>query len=211
MKRLFRLAVQLYPSSWRQRYGSEFEALLDDLKPGWCELFDVITGAVTMQTKTLGAIPVVCALVGAGVGGMIALRTTESFASSATIRLKAQDRANAEDVQVSVEKALGASPGTRNATFVTFRGDSAHATLRLTYLDRDPAQAQRVTETLAAAIAAETNQRGASAEVIGAASLPTSPVGLNYSLPVASGSGIGFVAGCVALLLVRSRRRISDV
>lgn len=96
MKRLFRLAARLYPSWWRQRYASEFEALLDDMKPGWRELFNVINGALTMQIKTLGTIPVAGALAGAFVGGIVAMRTPEVYASSATIRLKARDIANAE-------------------------------------------------------------------------------------------------------------------
>ena len=30
MKQLIRFAAKLYPRSWRERYGAEFEALLDD-------------------------------------------------------------------------------------------------------------------------------------------------------------------------------------
>ncbi len=121
MKRLVRLAVRLYPSWWRQRYASEFEALLEDVKPGWPEFFDVLNGALAMQIKTLGTIPVVCALAGAIVGGIIALRTPEVFASSATIRLKAGDIANADStaqkLPVSFEKALGASSGNEGGDF----------------------------------------------------------------------------------------------
>jgi hypothetical protein len=61
MKRLLGVAARLYPSWWRQRYESEFDALLEDVRPGWRELRDVITGALTMQIKTVGTIPVVCA------------------------------------------------------------------------------------------------------------------------------------------------------
>jgi hypothetical protein len=62
MKWLCRFAARLYPSWWRRRYATEFEALLEDVTPGWRALFDVITGALTMQIKTPGTIPVVCAL-----------------------------------------------------------------------------------------------------------------------------------------------------
>jgi hypothetical protein len=34
MRRLLRLAAWLYPPAWRDRYGAEFEALLDDAGPG---------------------------------------------------------------------------------------------------------------------------------------------------------------------------------
>jgi hypothetical protein len=210
MKRLFRLAVLLYPSWWRQRYASEFEALLEDVTPGWYDLFDVITGALAMQIKTLGMIPVVCALAGAIAGAIVTLRTPEVFASSATIRLKAPDIADAEELRVSVDKALRSANGAREATLVTFRGDSARSTLRLTYLDRDPAQAQRVAEKLTAAIATENSAPGASAEVIDAPGLPTSPIKPEYSGTVASGSGVGLVAGGVVFLFLRSRRRPAD-
>jgi hypothetical protein len=218
MNRLFRLAVRLYPSSWRQRYAREFEALLEDVQPGWRELIDVISGALTMQIKTLGAIPVLCALAGAIVGGIVALRTPEVFASSATIGLKARDMANREsatvqELRVSLEKALGASSGTREATSVTLhRDDSAQITLlKLTYLDRDPAQAQRVAEQLIAAIATQNSERAGSIEVLDAPDLPRSPIRPDYPITVASGGGAGLVAGGVALLLLRSRRRPATV
>ena len=51
MKRLIRLASRLYPSSWRRRYAREFEALLDDVKPGPRQLFDVLKGAIAMRVR----------------------------------------------------------------------------------------------------------------------------------------------------------------
>jgi hypothetical protein len=118
MKLVFRLAVRLYPSWWRQRYGRELEALL--------------------------------------------------------------------------------------------RGDSAQTTLRLTYLDRDPAQAQRIAERLIAAIANETTARAASTEVLDAPSLPTSPIEPAYPVIVASGGGVGLAVGAVVLPFLRFRRRPAD-
>jgi uncharacterized protein involved in exopolysaccharide biosynthesis len=214
MKWLLRLAVQLYPGWWRQRYGREFEALLDDLKPGWRELSDVIHGALTMQIKTVGTIPVACALAGAIVGGIIAIRTPEVFASSATIALKAnRESAAAQEFRVSLERALGSSSETRKATSVTLqRADSAQLTLlKLTYLDPDPAQAQRVAERLTAAMATGNSERAASIEILDAPDLPKSPIGPDYPMTVASGGGVGLVAGGVVFLLLRSRRRPATV
>jgi hypothetical protein len=51
MKCLIRLASALYPSSWRRRYGPEFEALLDEVKPGLRQLIDVLKGAIAMQLR----------------------------------------------------------------------------------------------------------------------------------------------------------------
>lgn len=206
MNRLCRLAVRLYPSWWRQRYATEFEALLDEMKPGWREILDVIQGALTMQMQTLGTIPVVCALAGAIAGGILAMRTPEVFASSATILVK-RDGANVspvtpQELHVSLDKALGAANGKKEATLVTMRRwDSAQATLELTYLDRNPGQAQRVAEQLTAAIATPNREGTISTEVLAAPGLPTSPIKPDYPMSVASGGGVGLVAGCVALLL----------
>jgi hypothetical protein len=214
MKRLFRLATRLYPAWWRQRYRSEFEALLEDVKPGWREFFDVINGALTMQIRTLGMIPIVCTLAGAIVGGVIAFRTPALFASSATIRLGAGDIANAksataQELRASLDDALGESGGTRGEALVVtlLRGNSPQTTLRLTYLDRDPTETQRVAERLTAAIVTEKRERAPSAEVLDAPRLPRSPVEPDYSTTVASGGGVGLVLGGVVFLLLRSRRR----
>ena len=213
MKRLLRLAVRLYPAWWRRRYAREFEALLEDVKPGWHALLDIIGGALTMQIRTLTTIPVVCAVAGAIVGGIVARRTPQVFAASATMSVKALENAKeesafGEDVRVSLEKALGSSRGTRQATSVTLHGDdSAQITLlKLTYLDGDPAQAQRGAERLAAAITAQSRRAG-SIVVLRAAELPTSPVRPDYAITVGSGGGMGLVAGGLVLLLLRFRRR----
>jgi hypothetical protein len=51
MKRLIRLAAKLYPRNWRDRYGEEFAALLDDIHPAGRVAFDVLTGATLMQIR----------------------------------------------------------------------------------------------------------------------------------------------------------------
>ena len=51
MKSWIRLMARLYPKSWRQRYGAEFDALLDDAKPTWRDGFDVLRRALDMHMK----------------------------------------------------------------------------------------------------------------------------------------------------------------
>ena len=41
-----RRLVGLYPAAWRQRYGEEFLALLEDQPPGAIEVIDVAWGAI---------------------------------------------------------------------------------------------------------------------------------------------------------------------
>jgi capsular polysaccharide biosynthesis protein len=79
----------LYPASWRRRYGAEFEALLDDVRPGARELWDVVAGALKMQMiawdwrKTAAAF----ALAGAAVAGVVALRTPNMYISTAVVKM----------------------------------------------------------------------------------------------------------------------------
>jgi len=55
MKRAMRLLARLYPSSWRKRYGSEFDALLEDSKPSAHDALDIFCGALKMQMTTWGS------------------------------------------------------------------------------------------------------------------------------------------------------------
>jgi hypothetical protein len=51
MKHLIRLAALMYPKPWRERYGEEFEALLEDAGVNVRIVFDVLAGAVLMQVQ----------------------------------------------------------------------------------------------------------------------------------------------------------------
>ncbi|HLY59135.1 MAG TPA: hypothetical protein VKV95_00065 [Terriglobia bacterium] len=46
MRTLLRWAARLYPSVWRNRYGLEFDSLLEDISPTIGDLWDVLTGVV---------------------------------------------------------------------------------------------------------------------------------------------------------------------
>jgi hypothetical protein len=52
MKRLAQCLARLYPRRWRARYGQEFDALLEDAKLTWHDVFSVLTGALQMHLKT---------------------------------------------------------------------------------------------------------------------------------------------------------------
>jgi len=51
MKKALRFAVRLYPAWWRRRYGAEFSALLEESRPGWGDVLDLLKGAISMQMK----------------------------------------------------------------------------------------------------------------------------------------------------------------
>jgi len=52
MKRMLKFLARLYPSSWRERYAAEFEALLEEKPARARDVFDVILGALRMQLST---------------------------------------------------------------------------------------------------------------------------------------------------------------
>src|SRR5579862_9725021 len=51
MKALIRLAAKIYPRPWRERYGAEFEALLDDSKISAHTAADVVLGGIRIQLQ----------------------------------------------------------------------------------------------------------------------------------------------------------------
>jgi uncharacterized protein involved in exopolysaccharide biosynthesis len=90
MKFLLRLAVGLYPPAWRARYGVEFQALLDETRPGWRDIADVLNGGLQMRLRYLHPAVTVAALgiAGAILSGAIAFNTTGRFASTGTLNVR---------------------------------------------------------------------------------------------------------------------------
>ena len=73
MKRWMQWASRIYPRGWRERYGPEFDALLDDVQPGWRDVIDVMRGALIMRLTTdsgylkmIGAFALAGAIIAAG-------------------------------------------------------------------------------------------------------------------------------------------------
>ncbi len=90
MKRWIQLAARMYPRAWRERYGDEFEALLEDCNPGWRELFDAMGGAIRMQItngslywKTMAA----TAVLGAVVAAVAVFSWPKTYQATAVVRL----------------------------------------------------------------------------------------------------------------------------
>lgn len=99
-----RLAALLYPRVWRERYSEEFDALLEDYKPSWRELADVMRGALKMQIKNgreylkiVGALAVTGALV-ASVASFLAPR---EYVSSAVVQMAPREVEPFEQVILS--------------------------------------------------------------------------------------------------------------
>jgi hypothetical protein len=52
VKRLSQLVARLYPAQWRQRYGDEFDALIEDSRASWRSTFDILRGALKSRAVT---------------------------------------------------------------------------------------------------------------------------------------------------------------
>lgn len=91
MKKLVRLAAHLYPSSWRHRYGAEFDALLQDTGSGWRDVFDVLGGAIGMQLSTWSFrnVTVACGLLGLIIAAGWAFSLPNIYVSRAMFRVDA--------------------------------------------------------------------------------------------------------------------------
>lgn len=89
MRRVIRALISLYPKAWRERYENEYIALLDQMQPSWRTLFDVLGGALKMQTKTWTHWKIVplFAIAGVVVAAVYSLTMPNHYRSTAVIKL----------------------------------------------------------------------------------------------------------------------------
>lgn len=93
MNRWIARAAALYPRSWRQEYGEEFGAVLDDVKPRWRVFANVLGGAIRMQMtmgnnwlKLASATAACCAIMATG----LSFTVTPQYVSAAVLSVMPQ-------------------------------------------------------------------------------------------------------------------------
>jgi len=89
MRRWIEWAARCYPAGWRERYGEEFAALLEDAEPHWRDVWDVLRGALSVQLKTPAAylkFGVAMAVIGAIAAGAASLAMPRRYVSTAVLR-----------------------------------------------------------------------------------------------------------------------------
>lgn len=111
MRRLLWWATRVYPPAWRERYGAEFEALLEDAALQRGDVWDVLRGAFIMRmTKVnLVTIAAACALAGALIAGVTTLVRFTGYTSTGTIAVQAADSSQATaqfDLRRAMQRAL---------------------------------------------------------------------------------------------------------
>ena len=101
MKLAVRALVWLYPSSWRKRYGREFEALLEDATPSVGDACDIAWGALKMRiTKSVFARILVAGLsVGVIVATLVFVTTPKHYRSEAFFTAKPSSEITAHIVE----------------------------------------------------------------------------------------------------------------
>lgn len=99
MSRLIHLFSLMYPRAWRMRYGVEYAALLEDVRPDARTAVDVLSGALTMQMRTWKSWKVVAvsAVFGAAVIAGLFMEMPTRYISSAIIKVEGQGSPLQED------------------------------------------------------------------------------------------------------------------
>jgi len=88
MKRILKTLGRLYPRAWRERYGEEFDAILEDRKPCLLDIADVLLGAFRMRVSMRHLVQIVlpCGLAGAAIAWGIAARTPARYSSDTVVK-----------------------------------------------------------------------------------------------------------------------------
>ncbi len=87
MKRILKLLARLYPAAWHQRYGAEFDALLEDRNPRLRDIFDVLIEAMKMQFKTWSFIRITlaCSILGALIAAALSFTVPPQYISQTLV------------------------------------------------------------------------------------------------------------------------------
>src|SRR5579885_258210 len=90
MRRWIGWAGALYPRTWRERYASEFEELLNEVEPGWRVFADVVLGALRMHMfrgSLYWKLAATMALAGAFLSTAASFAVSRRYESSTEVRV----------------------------------------------------------------------------------------------------------------------------
>jgi hypothetical protein len=82
--------MRIYPAAWRDRYGVEFQALFDQMKPGWRDILNVLNGGLQMRLRRAQLALTVAAfgVLGALAAGALAAAASDRFASTGSMTVR---------------------------------------------------------------------------------------------------------------------------
>jgi LPS O-antigen subunit length determinant protein (WzzB/FepE family) len=89
MRNIARFLIHLYPASWRQRYGEEFQALLEDSAPSLSTFVDLMAGGIKMRltTPSFPKLALILSLSGLLAAWGISYLVTPTYISSAVLQI----------------------------------------------------------------------------------------------------------------------------
>jgi uncharacterized protein involved in exopolysaccharide biosynthesis len=216
MSRMIHFLARLYPRSWRQRYGAEYAALLEDVRPDGRTAVDVIAGALAMHIRNWKSWGILAgsALCGAAVIVGLFVAMPNSYVSVAVLKVEGQaggretiDAINSmmESVESRAELTGLITAGglylsrrsrmpfedvieemKKNITIQPLGANVAAFKIQFNY--SDPHLAQQVTQGLVARFLDENfRPHGVTLQILDAASLPQSPFYPNKPLIIGVG------------------------
>ncbi|HEY1758886.1 MAG TPA: hypothetical protein VGG72_26170 [Bryobacteraceae bacterium] len=216
MSRLIHLFAWLYPRSWRARYGAEFSALLEDVRPDGRTAVNVLTGALAMQVRSWKSwkIFAASAVFGAVVATGLLSAIPNTYISSAVVKIgRPVSGYNPIDVINSVlvnEESRAKLTGiiTKYNLYLNQRSrrplddvidqmkrdirvrllDANITAIRLEFSYTDPGVAQQVTSEITSQLLAENLRQGHTLlEILDGANLPKVPAYPNRPLLIGVG------------------------
>lgn len=104
MRGAARFLINLYPANWRERYGEEFQALLEDSAPSFSAIFDLMKGAIKMHLS-LPAFPKLALLLsvaGLLAGWGVSYLVAPTYVSQATLQLSQKPGSAPADLRSDV-------------------------------------------------------------------------------------------------------------
>jgi len=219
MKRLLRAAAHLYPRAWRDRHGQEFDALIDDLTPRWWHIFDIIGGALIMQSSRLAVVPVAMGIAGAIIGAAVSLAMPPIYASSSMVLVQVPGTADGSErgqrIRMAIDAALDETAFDKRAIAVTLRGEAGREPVLLEVsASADSAQAAQQAAEMAMSSIIKANlvasgrldqNPGVQFRAVQPPNLPQT-AHRDTTRTSALGAGLGLVTGGLFALL-RYRRR----
>ena len=198
MNRQTGLVLRLYPRAWRERYGDEFMALLEDSGLRMTDLLDILLGAMDMQLRHFTVIRIVAAFVVVGVlvGLGVAASRPQTYVSEAVL---SHNSNSSEDMLVPLQKALkGDFAALAHDIQVIHRGKLVEVSFRST----DANQAHRTN----AAIVGKLIEVGAFG-LVTPPTTPQKPMPPMYSMAIGWGVAAGLALGSLTALVAWARHK----
>lgn len=220
-------AARLYPRAWRERYGEEFAATIEDLPEGrarWTTVGDILRGALFMRVRRgVTWMAVMGGLAGLVIAAGVGLEIPDRYVTGAVVRVGAEvaDDALTALVERTLEREElervirkyglyggGADAAERMQEDVTVSwmhpGKDGSRGMRIGFRHAVPETARRVASELTAAML-----RGqAGLTLLDAPALPRTPYGPNRTTIAFMGLGLGTLAGLAAGYLRRKVQRL---